>query len=241
MLGHVGRWLSAYAEGVLPPAEAGRVARHLLVCRRCRRGLDQVRAGIALAGRLGAARAAGPAWSEIAPRLGPQARVSPPRRWAVAAAAAVILAGGGLLARRPHHALARAAGAPTAVEAAALAAHAARPLDLGTREPARLGEFARRVAGLDLALAPAPGVRFEGIGRTGDGVAVAARVGAQPVTLVVGPAEGVLAGRKQVTWRASGDLSVLSWTRGGQSYALVSSLPARGEAACTLCHARAVL
>jgi hypothetical protein len=84
------------------------------------------------------------------------------------------------------------------------------------------------------------GAGLEGAGvisvGAGQGIAVAARVAGQPVTLVV--TDGLAtasAGPKRIITRVAGELNVASWTRGTRSFALVSG--ARSEAACTICHA----
>src|SRR5438309_1808527 len=50
------------------------------------------------------------------------------------------------------------------------------------------------------------------------------------------PAPGLL--RKHIAYRrdAHAELNVLTWSRGEQSYALVSALPGVGQEACFVCH-----
>jgi hypothetical protein len=235
MLGHAGRWLSPYAEGVLPPAEAGRVAHHVLGCRRCRRKLDAVREGLRFAAALRPAEGgAPPSWGSLAPLL-----ETPPRRsffavslrWAVAATAMVALAAG-LLWRAPS----RAHGA--SLESAALAAYHTRPLDMRSADPAVLGSWIESRTGFSIALPPTTAA-LEGAGLlTIDGapaVALSARLGGDPVTLLVADAPSATTGPKHITSRRMGDLTIATWARGGRRYALVS--PPRGDAACVLCHA----
>jgi hypothetical protein len=101
---HVTGWLSAYHEGVLPAAQASRVAAHLLACQRCNRELALVRTGARLAARLRPTPEsdAGPSWSELAPLL---ERPAPVRavawRWIPAAALAFIVVAGAAWHRGP--------------------------------------------------------------------------------------------------------------------------------------------
>jgi anti-sigma factor RsiW len=236
--GHASRWLSPYAEGVLPPAQAGRVAHHVLGCRRCRRKLDAVREGVRFAAALRPAEGGGPpSWGSLAPLLEPPpARAFFPfsLRWAVAAAALVAVVAGGLLARP--------SAAGRSLEAAAVAAHRAPALEVRSSDPGVLTRWIAERTGFSLTL-PAPSAEhaLEGAGLVpidgGQAVVVAARLGGEPVTLLVADARAPAptSGAKRITTRLSGDLNVATWLRGPRSYALVSSQ--RGEAACTLCHA----
>jgi anti-sigma factor RsiW len=228
-LRHPRRWLAPYAEGLLPTAQASAVASHVLRCSSCRRCLDQVRAGQALATRL-APRDAGPTWSELAPLLdGPPSRTVAPYRWVLAAAAAVAIVAGGLAVRGPRPGEAHAS-AP--LSTLALEAHRAGTLELRTEDP----QAVERWLGKDLTVpATDDHRRLEGACRLGGGaVAVGYRLGGQEVTLAIGDAPPGPA-RKQIERRQSGDLQVASWTRGNRSYALVSRL--RGDTACAVCHA----
>jgi anti-sigma factor RsiW len=230
-LRHPRRWLAPYAEGLLSPARASLVAGHVLRCQGCRRALDRVRAGQALATRLAPRAEAAPSWRELAPLLdAPAPRSFAPLRWSLAAAAAVAVVAGGLAWRGPHPVAARAS-AP--LEALALDAHRTGTLELRTGD--------HRVVQPWLGDLPVPATddqrRLEGASRlAGGAVALGYRVGAEKVTLVIADAAGG-APRKAVVRREAGDLQVASWTRNNRSYALVSRL--RGETACTVCHATA--
>jgi hypothetical protein len=71
-------------------------------------------------------------------------------------------------------------------------------------------------------------------------------VDGRPVTLTVARQQDVpdgtpawtLAG-KRVRARRMGAHNLLSWTNSGQSYVLVSDLPADGRRACFVCHTQA--
>ncbi|MGH9792910.1 MAG: anti-sigma factor family protein [Candidatus Acidiferrales bacterium] len=52
MFGHVTNRLSAYCHGELPPAGVRRVEAHVAQCEHCRRELDEIRLGVALASHL---------------------------------------------------------------------------------------------------------------------------------------------------------------------------------------------
>ena len=239
MFGHVTSWLAPYAEGALPPAQAGRIARHVFGCRRCRRDLDLVRAGRALASELRPATASPPSWGELAPLLdaAPAPRRIEPFRWALAAAAAVALAAGGLLWRAPDPV--HAAGGPSPVEAAALAAHRGRTLELRTDDDRLLRRWIAERTSVELpAVADAASHKPAGAARLpGGALALSYRLGDQPVTLVVAQApagETAPDRNKRISRRSDGNLEIASWTRGNRSFALVSAL--RVDAACAVCH-----
>jgi hypothetical protein len=81
--------------------------------------------------------------------------------------------------------------------------------------------------------------QVEGATRLAGGtLALAYRLGDEPITLVVGAAQGGSSGPKQIVRRTDGGLEVATWTRGDRTYALVANA---GRNACTLCHADAVL
>jgi len=247
---HVIRDLSPYSEGALPPGEAARVAQHLLSCERCRRALDPVRAGARLARTLAPVTAPASLWSEL------EVRIETPRPWRVgwwrltlAVAAAVAIAIGLPWWLRDRVELSVATGAPSPLETAALEAHAAAaPLDYETGDPERLHGWIADETGLQVYLA-ALEQKLEGarIVRAGGvrAVAIAYRTSGCPTTLVVSPRRPLGAGapapgllRKHIAYRrdAARSLNVLSWTRGEQSYALVSALPGVGQEACFVCH-----
>ena len=228
-LRHPRRWLAPYAEGLLPTARASAVAEHVLRCPRCRRALDQVRAGQALATRL-APREAGPTWSELAPLLDlPPPRTFAPYRYALAAAAAVAVIAGGLAVRGPRPGQARAS-AP--LETLALEAHRTGALQVQTDDAGAVQTW----LGQELPLPVTNEQRqLRGACRLGGGaVAVGYRLGGQDLTLVIGDAPAGPA-RKKIERRQEGELQVASWTRGSRSYALVSRL--RGDSGCAVCHA----
>jgi len=247
---HVIHDLSPYAEGILPPGEAARVAGHLLGCERCRRALDPVRAGVRLARTLHPVAAPPSLWSELEARLD-VARTTPSGWWrpALAVAAVVLIAGALSWWRRDRVELSVATGAPSPLESAALEAHAAaEPLDLETGDPERLRGWIAQETGLEVQLA-AVEQKVEGarIVRAGGvrAVAIAYLTSGCPATLVVSPRRPLGAGapapgllRKHIAFRrdAARSLKVLSWTRGEQSYALVSALPGVGQEACFVCH-----
>jgi anti-sigma factor RsiW len=228
---HVTGWLAAYAEGLLPTARAAAVATHVLRCPRCRRSLEQVRAGQQHLTRLAPAGAGAPSWAELAPLLDdlPSFRPSP-FRWAFAAAAAALVVAGGLAWRgpRPH-----AAGAALSLEAAALEVHRSGALALRSTEAAVVERWLAD-QGADLRLPPSTDHRrLEGATRLpGGALALAYRLDEQPVTLVFTNAPG--GGPKTIARRGDGTLQVASWNQGNRAYALVSGLR---TPACTVCHA----
>jgi anti-sigma factor RsiW len=238
---HPTRWLAPYAEGLLPTAQSGAVARHVFRCGRCRRSLDLVRAGGNLAARLApppGARAettaGAPSWSELLPLLeeAPARAPSPFFRFGLAAAAALVLVVGAVAWRGPG---AVQAQADSSLAAAALAAHRSTALELRTDDAHLAAAWLRSNAGLDFAPPSSGGERhLLGAARLdGGAVALAYQLGNAPVTLVIAPAAG-RADRKQITRFESGGLDVARWTRGDRSYALVSGLPSK--AACSICH-----
>jgi ferric-dicitrate binding protein FerR (iron transport regulator) len=105
---HVSRELSAYCHGELLPEESGRVAEHLIDCRRCRRELEEIKLGASLAEQLPQVSAPASVWNEIEGALRERARAhassadlkSPAAkpaahgfafRWRLVAAACVVL------------------------------------------------------------------------------------------------------------------------------------------------------
>ncbi len=123
------------------------------------------------------------------------------------------LAAGVSLARSPQApdgVVAQTSGAPTLLETAAVQAHHSRTIDPAVR--------------LDL--------------RSARATAITGQVDNEPVTLLVAaaPSDDRAASRKRPSFRANGNLKVWSWSRAGQSFALVSALPGMGQAACRLCH-----
>jgi anti-sigma factor RsiW len=269
---HVTRWLSAYCEGALPPAQASDVARHLLACRSCRRDAEQVREGVRMAASLRLAPAGAgatwpdlPSWSDLAPRLDDPAPrpFSLSMGWAPAAAAVLVVAVWGLGLRANHRGLATTATAPSALEAAAVAAHRSAAVEMRTGDARLLHRWIADQVGLDVSLpGPGPDHVLEGAMRLPSlstrAVAVAGRVDGHPVTLVVeglsGPSDlADLADLadfpdpgatprmprttgKRVVHRSVDGLELAIWTRADRSYALVSDL--KGDVACTLCHKR---
>jgi hypothetical protein len=186
---HPTRWLAPYAEGLLPAAHASQIAGHVLCCPRCRRTLDLVRTGQALFATLPPARDAAPSWSELAPLLDAPARPVPAFRWAFAAAVAVLVAAGGLVWRGFGSVEARA-WAP--LEALALDAHRDGTRELRTGDAQLAESWLAERAGLEVSAPPSTGQRhLEGAARlAGGAVALAYRLGEEPVTLVVGGGGG---------------------------------------------------
>ncbi len=62
---HVNKKLSAHLHGELGPEESGRVAEHLLRCRRCRSEYEEIRFGAQLARQLSRAQAPESLWGEL--------------------------------------------------------------------------------------------------------------------------------------------------------------------------------
>jgi anti-sigma factor RsiW len=113
---HAGRWLSAYAQGQLPPAEERRVADHLAACAACRAELQEIRFGIRLAGAIPATTTPAVLWTSIERALdggaaAPERSARPAWRRRLVYAAPLLLLAGGLgwyIVSRPglhvHHA-----------------------------------------------------------------------------------------------------------------------------------------
>jgi hypothetical protein len=229
---HPTRWLAPYAEGLLPAAHASRIAGHVLCCPRCRRALELVRTGQALASRLGPAADAAPSWSDLAPILDAPPRPAPSFPWAFAAAAMAMVAGA--LAWRGFGPVEARASAP--LELAALDAHQRGAPELRSGDAGFVQRWVAERTGLELSPPPSNGERqLEGATRlAGGAIALDYRLGSEPVTLVVAAAAAT-AERKRISRRTEGALEVSSWIRGNRAYALVSRL--RAGVACTLCHA----
>jgi uncharacterized protein YbaR (Trm112 family) len=229
---HPTRWLAPYAEGLLPSAQASQIAGHVLCCPRCRRALDLVRTGQALAAALSPAPDEAPSWSELAPLLDAPARPVPAFRWAFAAAVAALVAAGGL-AWRGFRSVEARASAP--LEDLALDAHRDGTCELRTADAHLAESWLVERAGLEVSAPLSGGERhLQGAARlAGGAVALAYRLGEEPVTLVVAAAAAT-ADRKRISRRTEGALEVASWSRGNRTYALVSRL--RAGVACTLCH-----
>jgi hypothetical protein len=184
LFGHVRRWLGPYCEGALPPAQAARVAAHVLACRRCRRKLEEVRAGVRLARALvpaavpaalgeatagrsawsswssaspaaNAAAAAAVDWSELAPLLDPRpSRPSAPAR--ARWTLPVIAAASAAAAAALVVVGARVTFGPASLERAALSAHrAASFLPLGAEDRGALERWTEARVGAGALLPPA--------------------------------------------------------------------------------------
>ncbi len=207
---HMGKYLSAFAQGELSPAQAGRVAKHLLICSRCRSALDEVKWGIALAKQLpllsappALANSVGELWNSgvLGERLAPTRRA----RWSgwqwaqlTVGCVAIVLAALIWYQRlRPLISLKMAAARVSKLEALALdlqtKSRAGAPeLDFATDNPRVLRSWVMDKTGLKLELAAhqnelaeyrprgAKIVKAQG----GDIVAVAYYVAQMPVTLV---------------------------------------------------------
>lgn len=71
---HVSQKLSAYCHNELAGDDAQRVAEHLNGCQRCRRELEEIKLGVALAGQLPRASAPASLWREIEAKLQERSR-----------------------------------------------------------------------------------------------------------------------------------------------------------------------
>ncbi len=65
MFGHVTNRLSAYCHGELPPAESRRIEAHVAQCEYCRRELEEIRLGVALASHLERVPAPDTLWPRV--------------------------------------------------------------------------------------------------------------------------------------------------------------------------------
>ena len=212
--------LLAYAEGELSGAAAQSVAEHLVRCPRCRRRLDALRLGVALARRLEPVALPAEQAAAIRSRLvrfaspprtasvGPRRRIS---ALAGAAAVLVVLLGAAVLVQKLRTStvdLRRESGPPSALEQRAIAFHLQRlggtaRLDFESGSATELRQWIAAQAGLDAALArgrPAEDAgRYQPVGAKllevsgARCVAVAYRIDSQPVTLLTAHAADLTA------------------------------------------------
>lgn len=127
--------------------------------------------------------------------------------------------------------------------------------DIETDQPPALTDWLRRTAGLDVPLSDLPPgdrpavsgrVRLQGAKRVAvggrPGIMVGYFLDGAPVTLVVTPAAEASATAQMMNgfvYRADAEarISCLTWTRDGQTYALVARL-STGAQSCLICHQR---
>ncbi|HEX2445098.1 MAG TPA: zf-HC2 domain-containing protein [Vicinamibacterales bacterium] len=259
---HVLDDLAAYTEGRLDPRRADRVRIHIAECEDCRGALDAVqRARRMLEALPAVAMPPGDAEKLTAAlrRAGKRPRhVSP---GLVAAAAALVMAVGGasyfLLAGIGPDLITEAGPAgltPLASDLHQRLEAGNLDLDFESTDPARVRAWQRARRAPETSLAQPlvragwPAIRVRGAAVVdADGAAasvVAYEVDGRPVTLVTAreddvperPAGAWLAKRVYVSRDARGRSS-LAWTTGGQTYAIVSTLPGVGQTACLVCHA----
>jgi anti-sigma factor RsiW len=135
---HVGRTLSAYAQGQLAPERAAQVAEHLSLCRKCRVEMQEISFGIRLAENLPIATAPDSVWIAVQDAI---SRPAPGavdktvgRRWrwelasATSAALLIAILFGWYFGFRERLRLTRARSAPTDFEVVAIEEHARRTL-----------------------------------------------------------------------------------------------------------------
>jgi putative zinc finger protein len=214
MFGHVTRELSAYCHGELSTERARRVRSHLDRCAPCRRDLEEIRRGVALAGHLAVVPAPESLWRGIESRLrGPALREERRRSGRFAFAGSLLLSAAATAAfglwysefRRPLD-LVAASRAPSELEVVARKEHALRvagklSFDTRTDSPEVLREWTLRHTDLDVELAerrPAEDSgRFRAIGAKLVGAAgaqavlVGYEVDGRPVTLLAAPLRDV--------------------------------------------------
>jgi hypothetical protein len=103
-------------------------------------------------------------------------------------------------------------------------------LDLRSSNPGEIAEWARREAGVELAIAPSPSTRLIGgrILRQRDCkiASIAYQVNGQSARLLVA----------HVSHTPTGAHGGPTWQAAGQSYALVMAPGGRAEGACRICH-----
>jgi predicted anti-sigma-YlaC factor YlaD len=258
---HVLNDLAAYAEGQLDPHKADRVKTHVAECEECRGALDAVQRAHRMLEALptvamppaevekltAALRRAGERPRHVRPGL-------------VAAAAAVVIA----IALAGYFALAGIGpdliAEPGPAGLTPLASDLHKRLEAGdlafafeSSDPARVRAWLSSQSAPETSLAAPvdragwPPIRPRGaavVGTRGAAVSVVAyEVDGRPVTLVTArehdvpdaPEGAWLAKRVYVSRDARGRPS-LTWTTGGQTYAIVSSLPGVGQTACLVCH-----
>ena len=181
-----------------------------------------------------------------------------PTQWAVATIAVVLLAGAAWQVGRPWIGFrdCDSSTPPLAFERAARAlheqaAHGGLSLDFESSSPSAIRDWLHDrgapVAKLVQQPAGSPG-RIVPVGasvaklRGGSASLVRYEIDGHPVTLMTADAAATTGPSsswplsKQITHRRDGGLDALTWTAGGQTYALVSDLPGRGTQACLLCH-----
>lgn len=104
------------------------------------------------------------------------------------------------------------------------------PFDIHSHDAREIAAWARREAGVDLALAPGASVELTGarlIRQRGECVAaVSYRIDGHGAALLVARASGP----------SDAPHRGMSWQHGGQSYALASADSSHAEAACRICH-----
>lgn len=252
--GHVTADLLAFAEGTLAEPRARVVTAHVERCERCRAELEAIR------------NAAGILRQELVPHEVPAARAdamreavtSTPRRapslprWAVAAACVVFAAAIGWQIGRPWIVLSNAVAAvPLEREARRLHAglRTGTSVEFRSSSPPEIRKWleSQRAPVASLARGSEAGP-FEPIGASVVWIAeqnvslVRYAIDGEDVTLLtaragtVGGAPGSWPLSKQIRHRLDESTGALTWTTGGQTYALVSDLPGRGLRACLMCH-----
>lgn len=264
MWGHVFDDLAAYAEGQLEPARAGAVDAHLTRCPRCRASLERIRTGIALAGELSPAPMPEEVAARIRARLDAADRGAAVTRldWRWQAAAAMVALAIGVAVywqlNRPWLDVQAAVDPPTRFETAGRQLHdraaiesppmmlastdeaavwhwlAAQGAPVSGLVPERSAAERRRVQVQGASVATLAGARAS---------VLTYRVDDRPVTLVLAsshevsdaPAAGWWSKRVRHRRHADGT-TTLTWTAGGDTYVMTSSLPAPGLGACVICH-----
>src|SRR5262245_63667229 len=156
-------------------------------------------------------------------------RMPPPRpkpRWPVAAIIATGMVAAGTLWMV-------AKGQEPAADLRLLAADeliAPGPLDIRSQDAREITAWARREAGVEIALSPATSVELVGariVRHRGECVAaVSYRVGGREAALLVARAPV----------RTADSHGRMSWQSGKQSYALASADATHGDVACRICH-----
>jgi hypothetical protein len=259
---HVDAELARALEGELAPEEARRIEAHLVRCERCRLERERIACGLSLARALAPATLPEDRADLIRHALRTALPEPRPRRlrWLVPAVAVLVL---GLsvafwrLSRAPRLDAAEPGEPPSSLEQLALSLHerglAASPDTLLTDSPAEARSWALARTRLSVNLAVARPAEDEGHFELRGAQAVDYRgatalgvwysVDGERATLATARARDVpdhvaawTLAAKSVRRRAVGGSTLLSWTSSGQSYVLVSDLPAHGLRACLICH-----
>ena len=269
MLGHVVDELAAYAEEQLGAGDRARVETHLRDCDACRRELERVRHGLALASTLSPE----PMPEDVAGRIRTGMREAPVHAridgrvaspWWKAVAAVLLLTLGVALfwhLNRPWVRLDAATAAATGFESEGRQLHdrvvaGTLPLTFVSNDERALwqwlGSEGAPVTAMRIARPEGERAQFVPLGAAVQTLAGAKtsvlsyRIDGRPVTLALALSRDVPNApdsgwwTKRVTHRRDANgINTLTWTVGGGTYVMVSEVGESGQRACLICHTAA--